>query len=359
MARILYVSLSVALLATLWSFTGTRKDGTDERTMPVPSGPDPTPLVDISLLDQAAWCPVHVEGAKEVVLLVHGTGVTPQINWDYTLVPPLVKQGFQPCYVAVPNRLLLDIQSSAEYISYAIKKFANEYPSPNGISIISWSAGSLVTQWTLTFYPESRSKVRRHIALGPSYRGSWTMVPLFYLNRYSEAVVQQLPWSNLLATLRKFGGLRAHVPTTNIGSSTDQVVQPSFFGEGKGGHNDSWRLSGPMARNVDVFKACLSAAWEKRLPRLFTHESLLWEPVSHKVIFDALNNDETCIGTADAIDQSDFDSRLAPGLEPAWREKHQSILPELFKYAPTQPRSGWPEVSLRNYTSTEDPRLEG
>ncbi|KAI0013350.1 putative lipase [Xylariaceae sp. FL0662B] len=356
MARVVYLSLSVALMATLWALTTTRTRDTDEEsTLPVPSGPDPEPLVDVSLLDQAAWRPVHVDGAKEVVLLVHGTGVTPEINWDYTLVPPLVRQGFQPCYVAVPYRLLLDIQTSAEYISHAIKKFAKEYQSPDGmISIISWSAGSLATQWTLTFYPETRSKVRRHIALGPSYRGSWMMAPLFYLNRYSEAVVQQLPWSNLLATLRRFSGLRAHVPTTNIGSSTDQVVQPSFFGEAKGGHHrDAWRLGGPLASNVDIFKTCLSTALaQRRLPRFFTHESLLWEPASHAVIFDALTNDETRVGTAEAIGPGDYDSKLAPGLEPAWREKHRDILPELLRYAPTLPRSGWPEVSLRNYTRT-------
>lgn len=214
---------------------------------------------------------------------------SPQINWDHTLVPPLIERGFQPCYVAVPERLLLDGQRSAEFISHAVKKIVDEHPSSNGVSIVSWSAGALVTQWTLTFYPETRARVKRHIALGASYRGSWMMIPLFYLNRYSEAVVQQLPWSDFLAVLKRHGGTQALVPTTNIGSGIDQIVQPGFLGEWFGNHGDAWRLSGSLASNVDIFKVCASKAVINRdVPRLFTHESLLWEAASHKVIFDAL-----------------------------------------------------------------------
>lgn len=265
-----------------------------------------------------------------------------------------MERGFQPCYVAVPGRLFLDGQHSAEFVSHAIHQLAAQYPGSGGVSIVSWSAGALITQWTLTFYPEARAKVKQHIALGPSYRGSWAMVPLVYLNRYSEAVVQQLPWSGYLAALRKFGGGRALVPTTNIGSSTDQVVQPSFFGEaGLGAFHDAWRLSGPLASNVDVFKVCArNALKESRLPHVFTHESLLWEAASHKVIFDALENRETLLGTADAIKYEDCEGRLADGLQSEWSEKHKEILPELFRYAQSLEPQGWPEVPLRSYSTS-------
>lgn len=283
----------------------------------------------------------------------HIISIRPQINWDHTLFPPLIERGFPPCYVTVPERLLLDGQRSAEFVSYAIKKVANEYPSSGGVSIIFWSAGALVTQWTLTFYPETRAIVKQHIALGPSYQGSWMMVPLFYLNRYSESVVQQLPWSNYLTALRKFGGTRALVPTTNIGTSTDQVVQPGFFGGWLGGYRDACRLSGPLASNVDLFKACLPKALSKgKLPRYFTHESLLWEAASHRLIFDALENSKTLVGSAKVIESDDCQSRLAPGLKAEWKEKHADILPELFTYAPTLGLSGWPEVPLRDYATS-------
>ncbi|RYP04415.1 hypothetical protein DL765_010191 [Monosporascus sp. GIB2] len=282
------------------------------------------------------------------------TTISPEINWAYTLVPPLIERGFQPCYVAVPDRLFLDGQRSAEFVSHAVNKLADEYASSDGISIVSWSAGALVTQWTLTFYPETRSRVRRHIGLGPSYRGSWMMAPLFYLNRYSESVIQQLPWSNYLTTLRRFGGTEALVPTTNIGSSTDLVVQPSFFGEWFEGRHDSWRLSGPLASNVDIFKVCFLKALKRgRLPPVFTHDSLLWEAASHEVIFDALKNKETYVGTAGAIGPDDCESKLAPGLKPEWEEQHKTILLELFIYSRTLSLRGWPEVPLYDYASSK------
>lgn len=272
---------------------------------------------------------------------------SPQVNWDHTLLQPLVAQSYQPYYLEVPNRLFHDTQITAEFISNAVKKISKEHDDNPGISVISWSAGSLATQWTLTFYPETRAKVKQHIALGSSYRGSWLMVPLVWLGKHTPDTVQQLPWSNFLATLRRFDGGRAIVPTTTIGSSTDQIVQPGFYGEG---YADSWRLVGPLARNIDLFRVCASRRMEQWwLPRVITHQSLLWEPASHKIIFDALENEETYLGTADVVGTGDCEGGLAPNLEEGSGEKQAAIMPELFKHAPMQPVSGWPEVPLREY----------
>jgi hypothetical protein len=173
------------------------------------------------------------------------------------------------------------------------------------------------------------------------------MKPLFWLNMYSPAVVQQLPGSNFLSALQRAGGGRAVVPTTSIGSSTDQIVQPGFFGER---YADSWRLTGPLARNIDLFRVCASrrmSIW--RVPRVITHQALLWEPASHKIIFDALANEETFLGTADVLEVSDCEGGLAPNIEEESRKRQAAIMPELFKYAPTQPAAGWPEVPPRDY----------
>ncbi|EED12415.1 lipase, putative [Talaromyces stipitatus ATCC 10500] len=316
------------------------------------TGPDPVYLVDERQLDEAVSCPSSRPQAKGTVLLVHGTGMAPQINWEYTLVPPLIHEGFRPCYVAVPHRLFDDAQISAEYISHAIKKLADK--NDTQISIISWSAGALITQWTLTFYPETRSKVKRHIALGPDYRGSWSMVPLFYFNMFTEAVVQQIPWSNFLNTLNRFGGDIARVPTTNIGSSTDLIVQPGFYGEGWPMFKDSWRLNGPQARNIDLFKLCAAKSLMHRaLPHVVSHDSLLWEPASHQIIFDALNNEETYVGSADSVTFDHCRGGQANHLPPGSETRHSEIMPELVDYASKMPVKGWPEVPLRDYALLE------
>ncbi|KAI7972745.1 hypothetical protein EIK77_002338 [Talaromyces pinophilus] len=256
--------------------------------------------------------------------------------------------------------LLDDIQISAEYISYAIKKLANE-ENKTQISIISWSAGALTTQWTLTFYPETRSKVKRHIALGPDYRGSWVMIPLVYLNMFTEALVQQVPSSNFMRALARFDGYRALVPTTSIGSSTDLIVQPGFYGEGWPIFRDTWRLSGPQARNIDLFKLCAANSLKRgAFPHIVSHDSLLWEAASHQIIFAALNNEETYLGSTDNVTSDHCRGGPANHLPPDSETKNSAIIPELSDYAANyaskMPLRGWPEVPLRDYTSVE--RLE-
>lgn len=181
------------------------------------------------------------------------------------------------------------------------------------------------------------------------------MIPLVYFNMYSDAVVQQLPWSNLLAALARAGGGKAHVPTTSIGTSTDSFVQPSFYGEGGKFFKDSWRLSGEKARNIDLFKVCAARSLRhgRVFPRLFSHDSLLWEAASHKIIFDALNNEDTYLGSADNVTLEECRGMLAPGIPSASKKQHAEIMPELFHYASTLPLGAWPELQVRDYTSVE------
>ena len=172
------------------------------------------------------------------------------------------------------------------------------------------------------------------------------MAPLFYLGLYSPSIVQQLPWSQFMTSLRRHGGLQAFVPTTNIASSTDQIVQPGFLGTS----GDMWRLQGPLASNVDVFKLCAKRSLVRwRIPSIIGHAGLLWHPASHSIIFEALENEETKLGIGGMLQSEDCQGGMAGSLDPNWKVHHQNILPELFKYAPTYPVSGWPEIPLRSY----------
>ncbi|KAJ5109019.1 hypothetical protein N7456_005694 [Penicillium angulare] len=337
---------TLILLASIWWAISEREylKLVDSAALPVAIDPEFT--VSLEDLEKAVYCPISVSNAKETVLLVHGTGMAPELNWDDTLLPPLVAAGFQPCYVAVPHRLLHDVQVNAEYISFAIKSLARDHQ----ISIISWSAGGMTTQWATTFFPEVRSKVKRHIAIGADFHGSWTMAPLVWFNLYTAALVQQVPSSDLITALAKYGGTRAHVPTTAIGSSTDLIVQPGFYGEGWPSLRDSWRLTGPMASNIDLFKLCaIKSIGEGRLPHIVSHDSLLWEAASHKVIFDALSNEETYLGTAKGVTADDCRGGMASGLSPDSEKQHAKIIPELSDFTSKQPVDGWPELPLSDY----------
>ncbi|KAM0809764.1 putative Lipase [Seiridium cardinale] len=164
-------------------------------------------------------------------------------------------------------------------------------------------------------------------ALGAFYRGSWSMIPLFYFNLFSEALVRKLSWSNFVATLLKFGGGTAQVPITNIGSSTYLIVQPSFYGlRTKAGHGGI--LAAP-----------------------FAHESLLWEPASHRVVFDALSNENSSLGNSDVARVDECKPGLAAYLKAGDNGQHAKIVMELLAFGPTMPTSGRSEVSLRDYAS--------
>jgi hypothetical protein len=75
-----YLNIAVASLAILWAVfvLNTALEPDEIRLSALLDGPDPEPraVLDNTLLDQAVYCPVQVEGAKETVLLVHGTGMT-------------------------------------------------------------------------------------------------------------------------------------------------------------------------------------------------------------------------------------------------------------------------------------------
>ncbi|KAI1341404.1 putative lipase [Xylariaceae sp. FL0016] len=357
MARITHILTAALALIAIWYALGRREDDADEFSPPVPNGSDPTPTVDISQLEQAVACPANLDGTKNVVLLVHGTGATAEVNWRYTLVPPLIARGYQPCLLDIPGRLMDDGQVSAEYVAHAVRSISGRLESSAKVSVISWSAGSLVTQWTLLFYPSVRALVRQHISIAASYKGSWIMIPLVYLNLYSPSFVQQLPSSNFVATLEKFGGFNALVPTTNIGSSTDQIVQPGFWGSSR----DAWRLDDPKnagtgapASNIDLFKTCASLRLKQGSPpKFYLHETLLWDPASHRIIFDALGDLKTHVGSATAVQATDCRGGLAPELKDEWSGHHESIMKTLSEYAPTFPVSGWPETPLREYTQIQ------
>lgn len=79
---------------------------------------------------------------------------------------------------------------------------------------------------------------------------------------------------------------------------------------------------------------------------------MLWEAASHKVIFDALANEETFLGTAENVTLEDCsrEGMMAPNLPPGSEERHAEIMPELSDYVSRMQLRGWPEVPLFEYT---------
>jgi len=94
---------------------------------------------------------------------------------------------------------------------------------------MSWSQGGLIAQSALTFYPSIRSKVSQLVAFAPDYKGTSRvgfLVGLSSTKQVPASVWQQAQNSQLVTALENAGGFSAIVPTTNIYSTSDEVVQP-------------------------------------------------------------------------------------------------------------------------------------
>lgn len=121
--------------------------------------------------------------------------------------------------------------------------------------MLSHSQGGLNVQWALTFFPSTRKSVASFFAIGPDYRGTVSGTFLALAQKAMTgagmtALFQQGSSSNFIQALAKHGGLTAFVPTTNIYTHTDDLVQPEF------GPNASSLLAGDLASNVAVQDIC-------------------------------------------------------------------------------------------------------
>lgn len=89
------------------------------------------------------------------------------------------------------------------------------------MNTVSWSAGSLDSQWALKYWPSTRKNVANKIALSGDYHGTVLaklLCPGFETPGCTPAVAQQLYDSTFIKALRNNGGDSAYVPTTNVGA---------------------------------------------------------------------------------------------------------------------------------------------
>ena len=106
---------------------------------------------------------------RSPVLLVPGTTLTPDENFDWNYVPALDAMGWPVCTVELPEHALGDIQLAAEHVAYAIREAWRL--SGHKVQVIGFSQGGMVPRWALRFSPDTRHKVDDLISLSGSNHG--------------------------------------------------------------------------------------------------------------------------------------------------------------------------------------------
>jgi hypothetical protein len=248
-------------------------------------------------------------GVKPPVILVPGTASTGYLSFEGSYIPLLSGAEFaDPVWLDIPSFSLGDAQTNAEYVAYAINYVASL--ASTNVSVVAWSQGNLLTQWSLKYWPSTRSKVTDFVALSADFHGT--------LNAYllcggiplalgcTPSIAQQVYGSKFVAALRSNGGDSAYVPTTSVYSSTDEIVEPQ---SGVGASAYLLDVRGVGVTNVDIQSICGVAG----AGGIVSHQGVLYNALAYALAVDALTNigpgELARIDTTSVCEQA-----IAPGL---------------------------------------------
>ena len=230
-------------------------------------------------------------GKKPPVIIVPGTASTTNMTYARNLFKTLKDSSFADIvWINNPGLALEDAQVNSEYVAYAINYISSIIGGIGGnknvnqnVSVIGWSQGTSDTQWALKYWPSTREIVTDFIALSPEFHGS-KVSTLICESGCSPGFFQQTYNSNWIAALRSGGGDSAYVPTTTVYSSHDQIISPQSGTNASGYMLDA---RGVGVTNNEVQLVCP----EQPAGSAYTHEGILFNPLTHALIKDALEND--------------------------------------------------------------------
>jgi triacylglycerol lipase len=176
-------------------------------------------------LDASLECGTAIDGGgrAEPVLLVHGTGVTPEQNWGWSYRPALRKAGFEVCWVALPDAAFGDIQVSAEYAARAIEVM-NERTGER-IDVIGHSQGGLSLRWAIKWF-QAGALVDDYVGFASPNHGTRTAASAARAGKCFEACWQMRPGSEFISALNRGDETPGDASYTSIYTMNDEAVRP-------------------------------------------------------------------------------------------------------------------------------------
>jgi hypothetical protein len=111
-------------------------------------------------------------GQKIPVIMSPGTGVTGTQTFSGNFMKQLANSTtMDPVVLDIPDNLLDDIQTNAEFLAYSTN-YVSAISNNQNVSVITWSQGSLNMQWAMKYWPSTRAVVRNFVPVSPDLKGS-------------------------------------------------------------------------------------------------------------------------------------------------------------------------------------------
>lgn len=271
---------------------------------PVAHAADGPPLsVPTDTLAAALSCPRPLAGVQRApVLLIPGTDLQPQPNFDWNYEPALTKAGVPWCTVTLPRYALSDIQVAAEYVVFALRRMHAQ--AGRRVSIIGWSQGGMIGRWALKFWPDTRGMLEDLVGLAPSNHGT-TGARTICATSCPPAFWQQRDDARFIAALNDGGETFAGIDYTVAYTHDDEIVQPNA--DARTG-SSALRTGAGQISNIGLQDICPSDSAD--------HFALgSYDPVGWAIAHDAITHD----GPAEParIDRGVCDQPFMPGVDPA------------------------------------------
>lgn len=244
-------------------------------------------------LDAAVQCDAGAQsGNLPTVLLVPGTGGTPDEVWSWNYQRALPAAGYGWCTVALPDRALGDFPTSAEYAAYAALR--THAVSGRPIGIVGHSQGGVMAAWIAKFWPEVAAVTSTVIPIAAPLSGSGLADSLCAAGMCSP-ITWQMGTRSHVTTAFANAPVPAGTAFTSIQSLQDELVFPQpQAGSMRGG------------RTILVQDVCPG--------HVADHGTLLFDPVVYALVLDALDHQGQA--DPDRVDRSVCGQATMPGFDP-------------------------------------------
>ncbi|MDX6641823.1 MAG: hypothetical protein QOF12_2834 [Solirubrobacteraceae bacterium] len=246
--------------------------------------PGPALSVPAAKLAQSMRCSADLtSSARTPVLFATPTLVNPDEAF-FAYERAFDAMGIPYCTLTIPYFTTEDIQLSAEYVVYGVRRMHAQ--TRGQVDLLGWSqGGGPEPRWALRFWPDIRPLVAKLIDLEAPNHGTAVVhmtcvggvcVNPICIGSCVPALWQQADNSNFTAALNSGQETFPGISYTNVYSHTSQFVQPNLNDTG----TTSLHGGGGSIANIATQDICpLNVA---------DHLAYWYDPVAYAIVLDAL-----------------------------------------------------------------------